>query len=122
MNGSDTAANYEISSITDGNHSGSGNFYLGFSAGGIATPDAQALHGAVAVGGGWDAFMIAPAKAASWNPDANNSCPANNVCFYIDESVDRGSGTGTADCAVIARLSNNTEVVMTVLVSDGGCP
>jgi hypothetical protein len=55
------------------------------------------------------------ASAAAANP------ATNNVRFYVREDIDQGSGTGTADCAFVARLTSGTEVLIQVLVTDGGC-
>lgn len=46
---------------------------------------------------------------------------ADYVQVYVDESTDRG-GTAAADCALVARLSSGVEVVVSTLVTDGGCP
>ena len=46
---------------------------------------------------------------------------ANKVALYVDESTNRVGGAG-ADCALVARLNDNTEINVATLVTDGGCP
>jgi hypothetical protein len=62
--------------------------------------------------GGWRPSV---ASAANANP------PANEVRVYIREDLD-SSGAGGADCDLVARLSSGTEVLITRLVLNGGCP
>lgn len=45
----------------------------------------------------------------------------NEVSYYTREDLDQGSGTVTADCALVARLPSGSEILIQVLVSDGGC-
>lgn len=55
--------------------------------------------------------------AALGNPSTNQ------VRFYTREDIDQGAGlVAVADCALVARLSDATEVLIQVLVTDGGCP
>ena len=46
---------------------------------------------------------------------------ANDTRLYVDESTDRAGGAPT-DCALVARLSDGTEINVAILVTDGGCP
>lgn len=45
-----------------------------------------------------------------------------DICLYIRGDIDQGAGAGTADCAFVARLNDNTEILIMVLVPDGECP
>lgn len=83
------------------------------------TADSDVIYSALDLGAGWDFFLKSDVHTAAVTDDPGT----NEVALYLDESTDRGAGTGTADCALILRLSDSTEIAMTpILVTDGGCP
>ena len=119
MDGNDTWKIVEIDpgNHSDQNHTGTGNLVIGESIENVTSPDADAEYHAQLVGSGWDFHQVVTVLATG--PGVPS---ANQVGFFIDEAVDRGAGTGTADCALIAKLQSGTEVVVVVLATDAGCP
>lgn len=116
MDGSDTSQAFRIH-VTNQNHTGTGNRLSGVSVNLAGGPDADATEIGLEVQSTWDYFLSTRTMAA--NPPAPVS---NEVAFYVNETEDWGAGTATADCALVARLQNTTDVVISVLVTDGGCP
>ena len=45
----------------------------------------------------------------------------NDMRLYVDESTDRVGGASD-DCALVARLSDGTEINIAILATDAGCP
>jgi hypothetical protein len=64
---------------------------------------------------GASGLVLAAASGAGANPGTND------VRFYLREDVDQGAGTGTADCALVVRLTGGSEVLVQVVAVDGGC-
>ncbi|MGH9365258.1 MAG: hypothetical protein ACRD1B_08355 [Thermoanaerobaculia bacterium] len=110
MNGGDTVTFFDIIP-TNGNHTGAGNVLKGYNVPSI-TADAQAVATTNYSGSGWDAFVISEVDANGWSAD--DDPPTNSVALYFDESG--------ANCNLIARLSDATEIVVSVLVVAGDCP
>jgi hypothetical protein len=120
QDGSDEVSFFQVDDFTDAAHTGTGNIMTGFSVEAITSPDTNMLHTALRTESGWDAFALVDVDTGGWG--AADDPPTNSVAIYVDESADRGAGTGTADCAVIVRLPSGTEIALTpVLVTDGGC-
>lgn len=110
MNGED-AVTAVLYTLTNGNHTGTGNVLRGLWIDSI-TADAQAVALPHYVGSGWDSFMSAEVDADGWSAD--DDPPGNSVALYFDESG--------ANCNLIARLSDGTEIVVSALVVAGDCP
>lgn len=53
--------------------------------------------------------------------EAATAPPVNHVRHYVREDIDQGVGIALADCALVAQLSDLTEVLIQVYVTDGGC-
>jgi hypothetical protein len=119
MDGDDTWKIVEIDpgDHSDQDHTGTDNLVIGESIESVISPDADAEYHAQLVGTGWDYHQVTTVLATG--PAAPST---NQVGFFIDEAVDRGAGTGTPDCALIAKLQDATEVVVVVLATDAGCP
>lgn len=119
-NGSDDFRVFTVwEGLADAAHTGSNNTYTIFDAPDIGTLDADIVHIGLRVDADFDAGIMLEAKSSSWA--ATDEPQTNFVAFYVDESVDRSVGTATADCALIGRIPAGTEIVITVLVTDGGC-
>lgn len=118
-NGSDVHSHSRLGFIGSADHTGTGNVhrFLSFQS---DSNDVDTVQVPLHFDTDWDAFMLVEALGASWAAVGNP--PTNQVAFRVDEGADRGAGTVTADCALIARLSTGTEIVVAVLVTDGGCP
>lgn len=119
MNGTDTwkALEIDLGDHSNQNHTGVSNFVIAESIESVISPDADAQYRARQVGTGFAYHDVISVLGTA--PAAPQT---NQVGFYIDEAVDRGAGTATADCALVARLSSGADVVVQVLVTDGGCP
>ena len=115
MDGSDVFGGIAVD-LTNVNHTGTGNFVYGVSIGDI-TEDADATEIAFDAGSGFDYMLVSDVRtvAVADNPGTNE------VGLFFDESTDRVA-TATADCALVARLSDGTEINVAILVTDGGCP
>jgi hypothetical protein len=101
--------------FTDTNHTGTGNIVTMVEAGVITTPDTNAIHAAVYQGAGWDAFGLLDVTGTSWA--ATDNPPAGTVALFVQEGV-----LSSADCELVARLANGTEIVVASLVTNNVCP
>lgn len=80
--------------------------------------DADLFRSGVFINGFQHAGITMHAATTAYNMP---NPPTNTVSAYIDESTDRGAGTATADCALVYRKADGSEVVGTILTTDGGC-
>lgn len=116
MEGGDTV-NMFLVDITNGDHTSTGNTLNGVLIDDI-TEDPDATEVGFSVGSGFDYMLVSDVRTVA----VADNVGTNEVGLFFDESTDRGAGTGTADCALVARLSNGTELNVAILVTDGGCP
>ncbi len=116
MNGTDSTNGLRLQ-FSGANHTGASNQFNAIEISGLSA-DVDARETALNIGSGWDyATIIA---TATITPPAQNPA-GDSVGFFIDEDTDRVA-TATNDCALVARLSDGTEINVAILVTDGGCP
>lgn len=118
MDGSDNMSFLKYGGFTDANHLSVTNVMAVVRADTITSPDANAIHAVLRQDAGWDAMALVEAGSA-WAPTFDPA--SNKVAIFIDEATNRVGGAG-ADCTLVARLANGTEVSIATLVTDGGCP
>ena len=115
MNGSDTYVGLQLNAFQSTNPTGSGNNVRMFAADSIVNRSG-AVQTSFFTHTGYDYFAQMFAGTTT-PPDPGT----NTVGFFIDEGTDRVGGGGN-DCALVARLSDGTELNIAILVTDGGCP
>jgi hypothetical protein len=115
MNGSDRMTYIDIEAFTDADHTGTGNIKTGLNAGTITSPDTHTINTVISMDDGWDAFALLDVGDTAWA--ATDSVPAGSVALFVQEGVN-----ASADCQLIARLANDTEIVVATLVSADVCP
>lgn len=94
----------------------SANVWAAYSA--DITPGNAAPHFRTEAG---DVVALGPGTYMTVQSGAATNPGTNMGVLYFREDVDQGSGTATADCAVVARAPDGTEVLVAVVKTDAGC-
>lgn len=111
LDGGDDLRILSVTVNTPGGSTGTGNLINGVDVD-LGGSDPDFVASALRIRGGFDSFLTAEVDVDGWSP--TDDPPTNTVALYLDESG--------ANCNLLARLSDGTEITVSVLVVAGNCP
>lgn len=111
LDGGDDLRILNVTVNTPGGSTGTGNLINGVDMN-LGGTDPDFVASALRIRTGFDSFLTAEVDADGWS--ASDDPPTNSVALYIDESG--------ANCNLLARLSDGTEITVAILVVAGNCP